>query len=178
VRRRGASRDAPTDGLCIAHQWRALFVREAARVVGDADAEDLVQEALIRLWQRGPAPATEARVVAWVLTTIRRLGLSWVKRRSHRAALLASLPPPPSVETPEAVLLRADLERALAELPHREAVLAWLRGDLGRGSRRATYRHAREGLDTLRRRLVAWRHLTTPEEDQGWKSTGTRTPRP
>ena len=105
-----------------------------------ADAEDLVQDALVKAFRFSDRFAQGTNLKAWLYTILHN---TWRNRRrdasrstvdvdSERVEEAASLPGGPAVfDTPERILLRdtldADLQAALDELPEafREAV--WLR---------------------------------------------------
>jgi RNA polymerase sigma-70 factor (ECF subfamily) len=89
-----------------------------------ASAEDAVQEAVVRAWERTERGEPIERIDAWVTTVALNLSRSAIRRAvAERRARgrLAAVPvdaPPPSAD-------RVDLQRALAALPprQREAVI-------------------------------------------------------
>lgn len=94
-----------------------------------AEAEDLVQECLIRAWSAADR-FDGAHPRAWLLTILRRTHLNMVRRtrpvtvddltvlRGARPAFDAALPVSPE-EALLATVLPAELERAVADLDHR-----------------------------------------------------------
>ncbi len=105
-----------------------LFARSQARC--EADAHDLLQEALVEVWRRagGDRPPDDALV----FRTIRRRAIDLGRRNDRRARRELAAPPwwthPASVEAE----LDAELARAVQELPAhlREVVLLKVWGDL------------------------------------------------
>lgn len=80
-----------------------------------ADAQELVQEAYARAWQRWSAVSTYDDPEAWVRTVAWRLAASrWRKARNGVAAMLRHGPPP---HAPEPSLDNVALVAALREIP-------------------------------------------------------------
>src|SRR5512132_3944892 len=80
-------------------------------------AEDAVQEALLRAWERSEKGEEIDSLEGWVTTVALNLARSGLRRiRSERRAR-ARLPGPPAGELPSAD--RLDVDRALATLPRR-----------------------------------------------------------
>lgn len=80
-----------------------------------ADAQELVQEAYARAWQRWSAVSTYDDPQAWVRTVAWRLAASrWRKTRNGVAALLRHGPAP---DTPEPSLDNVALVAALKQIP-------------------------------------------------------------
>jgi RNA polymerase sigma-70 factor (ECF subfamily) len=108
----------------------------ATRMLGDrAEAEDIAQEAMLRLWQRAPdwRPG-EARVASWVTRVALNLATDRLRRRRGTGLDEAFGPgrePPDSRPGAEARLRCAEraraLRAALAELPERQAQAVALR---------------------------------------------------
>lgn len=96
-----------------------------------ADAEDVVQEAFLRLWRDGARLAPRAEVATWFLTVVRNLCFDRLRR--HRETVgadmlehLADAAPTPE----ERCVAAGDAERlrsALARLPDRQraALMMW-----------------------------------------------------
>src|SRR5512137_2447862 len=59
-----------------------LFARQQSRC--EADAQDLVQEAIVESWQRQAAGSPPP--LALVFATIRRRGADWARRQDRRTA--------------------------------------------------------------------------------------------
>lgn len=138
----------------VESEWNRL-VRLARSVVGDADAEDAVQDALIRAWKKLPGLDRPEAFPTWVARIVARGCLRRTRRRRPIAAL-AEAPEPRIVSGIEASL---DVERLLALLaPRQRAVmhLTVIEGlsdrEIGTllgitaGSVRAHRRRAREAL--------------------------------
>ena len=96
--------------------------------IGFAQAEDAVQEALVRAWIQGEGGETILRLDAWVTVTawnltrsgLRRLGAERRARERLAAGLLEGRSPPSSEDT-------MDIARAMARLPRRQREVAVLR---------------------------------------------------
>lgn len=105
----------------------------AARMLGDrAEAEDVAQEAMLRLWRIAPEwRQGEARVSTWLYRVVSNLCTDRLRRRRGGAALEDV--PEPQDEAPGALagLICADraaaLEGALAALPERQRQAVVLR---------------------------------------------------
>lgn len=105
-----------------------LVFRAARTLLGDAEADDLAQEALLALYRQPPAAG--ASVVAWLCRVALNRGrnlLRGERRAAARAALL--LPANPADPQDLAVMAdeRAGVRRALARLPERQAQVLALR---------------------------------------------------
>jgi RNA polymerase sigma factor (sigma-70 family) len=69
----------------IYEQHSAGLVRRLERMLGSREAaEDLAQEAFLRLWQRAPADLSAAEQAAWLQRTATNLALDELRRRRHR----------------------------------------------------------------------------------------------
>jgi RNA polymerase sigma factor (sigma-70 family) len=105
---------------------------QAYRMLADrAEAEDVTQEALMRLWRAAPDwRAGEGQVSTWLHRVVANLCIDRLRRR--REAALEDLPEPadpaaaPAERMDEATRLRA-LSDALATLPERQAQAVALR---------------------------------------------------
>lgn len=87
--------------------------RYAARLAGVAQADDVVQDALLRAWQRRSTyDASRGEPLPWLLAIVRDRA-----RRTRRRPPATQLWPPDAVELSPADL---DLERALARLGKRQ----------------------------------------------------------
>jgi RNA polymerase sigma-70 factor (ECF subfamily) len=109
--------------------------RFAARTLGDrAEAEDVVQEALLRLWRQAPLwRPGEAQVATWVYRVASNLCTDRLRRRRSRPSVALDQ----AEETPDAApgvvsqlhlaARVAALQAALAELPDRQRQAVVLR---------------------------------------------------
>ncbi|TCO73983.1 RNA polymerase ECF family sigma subunit [Rhodovulum euryhalinum] len=126
-------------GQGSAHAARVLTLRLTPRVLGyaarllrdAAEAEDVAQEAMLRLWRIAPEwRAGEAKVTTWLYRVVTNLCTDRLRRR--RGAGLDEVPEPVD-EAPgaEARLIAADraeaLDTALAALPERQRQAVILR---------------------------------------------------
>ena len=116
-----------------------LYARSLSRGVSTDDAEDWVQDAFLRLWERIRVGETPERPTFWLYRVVRNRSIDAVRRAAvHRrwreesregASIRFSLPDASSVETREEI---RRLERGLAALPPeiREIVTTKIWGDL------------------------------------------------
>jgi RNA polymerase sigma-70 factor (ECF subfamily) len=122
-----ASRETGAAGAyedLLDRHWAAL-VRYAAAIVRSGDAaQDIAQEAFVRLWAsraHAGSPQNAEREVAYLYRTVRNLSLNERRWRRVRALWLERQPADgaqaPAVEDEEAVDAR--VRRAVAELPRR-----------------------------------------------------------
>ena len=108
--------------------FRSLYpplVRFAAGLAGEADeADDLVQEAFVRLWERRTTLDPERSVRALLYRTVRNLAYNRTRDRSRRRHLLESHEPPEASPRADVVLearhTAEHLRRAVAALPERQ----------------------------------------------------------
>ncbi len=106
--------------------------RHAARVLGDrAEAEDIAQEAMLRLWRAAPDwnPHGPARPRTWLYRVTANLSVDRLRRRGRAVGLDEDLPSSaPSVESQMQDAGRmAALDAALARLPERQRQAVVLR---------------------------------------------------
>ena len=143
----------------------ALY-RSAWLLLGDrANASDLVQETLVRLYPKWDKVLSAEAPIACVRRTMTNRFLSDRRRRSTRDIVLAEIPESAVVDGHEASTVeRAVLANRLARLPPRQRAAIVLRfyDDLPErdaaavlGCPRLTLRsHVRRGLATLRAQLI------------------------
>jgi RNA polymerase sigma-70 factor (ECF subfamily) len=100
---------------------------QAFRLLGDrAEAEDVAQEAMLRLWRIAPEwRAGEAKVTTWLYRVVANLCTDRLRKRGRAAVALDEVAEPqdpaPSVEARMQADARASaLRAALADLPHFE----------------------------------------------------------
>jgi RNA polymerase sigma-70 factor, ECF subfamily len=143
--------------------WSEL-VRFARSIVGEADAEDVVQECLVKAWQELPALRGADRFREWVTTAVYRRCLRWKAWSWWRRERLAGLVRPPAAIDLNPGL---DVSRLLEQLTRRQRAVLHLTvveglsdAEIGRalsmspGTVRAHRRRARERVG----RIVQERH--------------------
>ncbi len=116
----------------LARRFLPRTLAYARRMLGDAaEAEDVAQEAMLRLWRMAPGwRSGEAQVSTWLWRVVANLCTDRLRRR--RGVGLDTVPDPPD-PAPSAVqaMLAADraaaLETALALLPDRQRQAVVLR---------------------------------------------------
>ena len=108
--RRAQQGDSHAFSTLVERHWRRL-VPFARSVVGDADAEDAVQDALVVAWSKLGALAEPAAFRGWVLRILSRLGFRRA-RFGRRYRSLVGLPEPAD-PAPESVRQALDVERPL-----------------------------------------------------------------
>lgn len=117
--RRAAGGDRGAFCALAEERWVAL-VRLARSVVGELEAEDAVQDALVDAWRRLGTLREPAAFSAWLQRVVLRRCLGRVRRRRLWLPLAAA-PEPAAERHPEAAL---DVERLLAALaPRQRAVM-------------------------------------------------------
>lgn len=135
------------DALLSEEGFRAFYESTAPRLLAyvrrlvgpDAGADEVVQEAYLRLLERRPAGLDETRGRAWVYTTASRLARErWRRRglaRRWAEAETSSGGESEAAGESRAHGLALDVERALRRLPVRERALLWLAYAEGRSHR-------------------------------------------
>jgi len=121
--------------------FRLLAPRYAARAAGfarrvcgnSADAEEIVQEAFLRVWVNAPRWRPEAAFRTWFYRIVFNLALN-KKRRAPFAPLEAAGDPPDSAPRSDEVMVQRERDRriasAIAELPARQrSAIALTYGD-------------------------------------------------
>lgn len=114
----------------------------AARLLGDgAEAEDVAQEAMLRLWRAAPGwRAGDAQVSTWLYRVVTNLCTDRMRARKRRpAAALEDAPEvPDGAQGAEAGMIEADrmaaLQAALDALPERQRQAVVLRHIEGLGN--------------------------------------------
>jgi RNA polymerase sigma-70 factor (sigma-E family) len=134
TRRRGADpgRNADVAIESLFHACYPRLVRTGYALVGDWDlAEQLAQEAYLRLWRRWRWISDPQAAPAYLQRTIVNLSRETIRRRmTERRALRAGGPRPADAHVPDAAAL-VELRRAVAALPARKRECVVLRYLLG-----------------------------------------------
>lgn len=107
----------------------------AYRLLGDrAEAEDVAQEAMLRLWQIADAwRPGEAKVTTWLYRVVANLASDRLRRRRRRAAPALEDVPEPADDAPaaearlQAAARSVALQVALGDLPERQRQAVVLR---------------------------------------------------
>ncbi|MCL5775766.1 sigma-70 family RNA polymerase sigma factor [Limibaculum sp. FT325] len=110
----------------LTQRFLPLVLRQAWRVLGsEAEAEEIAQEAMLRLWRQAPSwRAGEARVSTWLYRVTQNLCIDRIRRR--RATANVDDLPEPADPTPGALERLAAgedmrrLARAIMALPDRQ----------------------------------------------------------
>ena len=111
-----------------------MVYRQALGMLGDrSEAEDVAQEAMLRLWRIAPQwDAGRAKVSTWLFRVAANLATDQLRRRKRVSPGLDNVPeqedPAPSAETQLHLAARQDaLQRALQDLPERQRMAVILR---------------------------------------------------
>jgi RNA polymerase sigma-70 factor, ECF subfamily len=123
MQRQAASISARRATLVRGWDWAALrsrSLREAHRLVPGADAEEAVQEALIRAWTRRHACRSPEAPLPWILEITRNESRRLLARRTRRQHATSSEPTAGEAEIEDDELAnattRVTVEQALARL--------------------------------------------------------------
>lgn len=120
------SAEAQFDGF-VAARSRSLL-RSAFLLTGDwATAQDLVQTALVKTWQRWDRLERQDAPEAYVVRVMTSTFLSWRRRRWHGEHAVALLPDVSLQDHADQAALRDDVARALRCLPPRQRAVIVLR---------------------------------------------------
>lgn len=117
-------RSDPGSREALYHRYKKRVYGLALRIVGPVDAEEVAQEAFIRIFRGLPKFRGDAALSTWIYRLAVNAALSHRTRRASNRLPLEDKPNEGGVETqvaPEATtgdaVLRARLERALTQLP-------------------------------------------------------------
>lgn len=118
-----------------------LALRVAQRLLGDpTEAEDVAQDAMLRLWRVAPEwRQGEAKVTTWLYTVVRNLATDRLRKRRAGTVNLEAVPDPvddsPAAEKRMTDAARAKaLQEALMQLPDRQREAVVLRHIEGLGN--------------------------------------------
>jgi RNA polymerase sigma-70 factor (ECF subfamily) len=150
--------------IAIEDAWRRWYpiAREKALRVLDlpGEAEEVAQEAFVRLWQTGMVEAEPYRASAWLYQTTTRLSIDRLRsERCRNAAELAVRMLAPTAANEDRPAARQELARLASEIPEAELEVAILhrvdRLDQGEVAKvlGVTERTVRRMLTRLERRL-------------------------
>lgn len=121
-----------TDLTRIFTTMRSRLRLTAARIAGEADADDALQEAFLGLWSRGKKSESDSNAEALSLTAVRNRSIDMARQHKTRAAseLNEATLATPSAADSEAtrqelfVHVRQIIEQ---ELPERQREVLWMR---------------------------------------------------
>ncbi|MCR9125158.1 MAG: RNA polymerase sigma factor [Rhodobacteraceae bacterium] len=136
------ARGDPDAAAQLAQRLGPPAVALATRMLGDrAEAEDVAQEAMLRLWRLAPDWQTgDARVSTWLLRVVSNLCIDHLRRRKRRGGPALDQvpePPDPAQGAPERMQERSRAEAlraALDDLPDRQRQAVVLRHIEGLGN--------------------------------------------
>jgi len=122
--RRVAAGDGAATRLVVSRHL-AQVLALARRMLNDAaEAEDVAQEAMLRLWQMAPRWREDAPVGAWLYRVAYNLSIDRIRRRRPTVDVETMIdladPAPTAAERLDARERKAAVERAIAGLPERQ----------------------------------------------------------
>ncbi|NNF57629.1 MAG: RNA polymerase sigma-70 factor [Rhodothermaceae bacterium] len=168
-RRIAASDEAAFEAL-FRHLHPPL-VRFAAGLVGsEAEADDLVQDAFLRIWTRREQLDPQRSLRALLYRSVRNLAYNAIRDRTTHAEKHTDMMPPPALPMPDAATEAASLDerlrRWMAELPDRQCEALTLSRFDGLShdeiaaameiSARTVNNHLVAALKTLRTRILTY----------------------
>ncbi len=132
-----------------------MVVRRARWLVGEGAAEDLAQEAFVRLWHSPPREPD--RALPYLRVMVARLAVDWRRQGQHDAAAPPAAWEPAAAPSPEATALQGEawdeVRAALDHLPERDRQALWMRAWGFRYQEIA----ARLGIPSSQVGVVLWR---------------------
>lgn len=120
--RRARAGDQVAFGHLVEQHW-ARLVRLARSVIGEADAEDAVQDGLIRAWRKLSQLTEPAAFGSWLSRVVMRVCLRRARSRATSFISLEGAGEPHSNPNPGAAL---DVGRLLASLPPKQRAVMHL----------------------------------------------------
>ena len=132
-------------GLFKQHYSALLFY--ATRLVGEDDAEDIVQDALIKVWNKRDEWGELESIEAYCLTVVRNLAIDRSqKKEAQNLTLTPETQEMPDAQTPESQFERNEqfqlVHRLVNELPEKQRTIVQLRDIEGK-----SYKEIAEVLD-------------------------------
>jgi RNA polymerase sigma-70 factor (ECF subfamily) len=120
--RRASQGDRGAFGSLVESHW-ARLVGLARSVVGEADAEDMVQDGLLRAWRKLPGLTAPAAFDRWVTRVVLRVCLRRFRGPRRGLVSLETVAEPAHEANPEP---RIDAGRLLVALPPRQRAVMHL----------------------------------------------------
>ncbi len=118
---RAQQRDADAFSILVERRWSYL-VRFARSIVGEADAEDVVQDGLLRAWDKLPRLRAAEAFPFWIVRIVSRFCFRRARRR--RSMVPLSTAPEPFDPGSEGRLEAIHVENILSALaPRQRAVM-------------------------------------------------------
>ncbi|MGQ7793316.1 sigma-70 family RNA polymerase sigma factor [Faunimonas sp. B44] len=158
---------------CLIDLHGPALLRFARMLLGsEAEAEDVVQDAMLSLWRAAPRWRAEARLSTWLHRVVYNGAVDRLRRRRSFVDVAAAEDlPDEDAASPDAAILRAEavagVQQALACLPERQrtAILLYHFQDLGQAEAAEVMEIGEHAFESLlargRRRL---RDLLSPPE--------------
>ncbi len=119
---RAGQGDQAAFGCLVEHHWVRL-VRLARSVVGEMEAEDAVQDGLLRAWRKLPGLREPAAFSQWLSRVVLRVCFRRTRGQVAGLVSLEAVPEPSSEPNPGS---RIDVGRLLASLPPRQRAVMHL----------------------------------------------------
>jgi RNA polymerase sigma-70 factor (ECF subfamily) len=116
---RARSGDREAFGELVERHWSEMVALARTTLAGDAEAEDLVQEAFVHAWQRLASLRRPESFPAWLRRIVVRRCLRWARRNPPRQEIPEGAAAGPGEE-------RLDVARVLAALAPRQRAVIYL----------------------------------------------------
>ncbi len=143
--------------------WRVIVESHLSAMRGlayrmslqDSAAEDVTQEAFLRLWKIAPQWKPEARIATWLYRVVRNLAIDAIRRRKTNASeelddgIDSGMPTP--LEALSSARSRAQITDAVGQLPDRQrtAIMLVHFGELSGAEAADTMKVSIEALESL-----------------------------
>ena len=108
---RGGDADAFAD---LIRPWQRRLIGYLARMCGATQADDLLQETLIRLWRGLPAYDDRRRFGSWLFTIAHHVTIDHVRRRARTPDAVGNVPEVTGPTDPSGELMARELGERLA----------------------------------------------------------------